>query len=104
MKRLYSHSNSLFVYNIKNILENNGIECRLKNDLMSSAAGEAPPTETWPEIWVVRERDYDTAEKLIDESINGDPSATSWFCNQCSETNPPAFELCWKCNSERSSA
>mgnify|MGYP000137802073 FL=1 len=101
MKRVYSHDNPFLVFNIRNILENNGVRCEIKNDIMSSAAGEAPPIEVWPEVWVIRESDYQRADQLIEEAIHGDPKATSWFCQNCSETNAPAFELCWKCGEER---
>ena len=97
MKLFYSHDNPFLVYNIRNIFENNNIQCEVKNDLLSSTAGEAPPITVWPEVWVVRERDYQKAEKLLQETLNEDPKATSWFCRHCGETNPPAFELCWKC-------
>jgi len=101
MKLVYSHDNPFFVFNIRNILENNNIRCEVRNDLMSSAAGEVPPTDVWPEVWVIRERDYKKAEQLIEEDRKGDIQGTSWFCQNCSETNAPAFELCWKCGEER---
>ena len=102
MKLFYSHDNPLFVYNIRNIFVNNQIRCEIKNDILCSAAGEAPPITVWPELWVIRERDYQKAEKLLHEALHEDPKATSWFCQHCSETNPPAFELCWKCGKEHS--
>jgi hypothetical protein len=101
MKRVYSHSNSFLVFNIRNILENNHIQCEVRNDILNSVAGEAPPTDLWPEVWVVRERDYLQAERVVEEAIHGNPKAMSWFCSNCSETNEPAFELCWKCSNER---
>jgi len=100
MKRVYAHDNYFFVFNIRNILENNGIRCEVRNDIMSSAAGEVPPIEVWPEVWVLHEADYEIAEQLIKENLIGDPAATSWFCQKCGETNAPAFELCWKCGEE----
>lgn len=101
MKRLYSHDNHFIVFNIKNILENNGISCQIRNDVISTAAGEVPPIDVWPEVWVEHEKDYFRAEKLIDEAVNGKPGLTSWFCSKCSENNAPAFELCWKCGNDR---
>jgi len=101
MKRVYSHDNHFYVFNIRNILENNGIRCEVRNDIMSSAAGEVPPTEVWPEVWVVREVDYEKAERLIHESLHVNSQATSWLCRHCQETNAPSFELCWQCGTER---
>jgi hypothetical protein len=101
MKRIYSHPNSLLVFNLKNILSNNRIECEIRNDGLSSTAGETPPTEVWAELWILNETDHCQAEKLIQEAIHGDPKATSWFCERCSEDNAPAFEICWNCGNER---
>ncbi len=97
MKRVFSHNNLAIVYNIKNILEINQIECLLRNELISSAAGEVPPTDAWPEVWVQHAADEKKAENLINEALNGDPTKTSWLCGGCGETNAPAFEVCWQC-------
>lgn len=96
MKRVFAHDNIMIVYNIKNILQRAGLSCEVRNDMVSSAAGEVPPIEVWPEIRVA-EDDADQAEVLIDRALHGDPSETSWFCEHCSEENAPAFETCWKC-------
>ena len=101
MQLIYSDSNPLIVFNLKNILTNEGIQCHIRNDCLSSTAGEVPPTEVWPELWVERERDYEKAKSLLDKALQGDAEATSWFCYKCSETNEPAFEVCWKCGNER---
>lgn len=101
MKCVYSHPNSLIVFNFKNILSNHLIHCEIRNDGLSSTAGETPPTEVWAELWVSREADYSRALSLIEEAIHGDTSATSWFCTNCLEDNAPAFELCWKCGHDR---
>jgi hypothetical protein len=100
MIRVFSHDNVFMVYNLRNILENAGIPCLLKNEQTYSAAGELPPTEVWPEIWV-DPLHTEKAEQLIDLALNGDPSQTHWACPKCSEQNPPAFDLCWQCECER---
>lgn len=101
MKCVYSHDNPFLVFNIRNILENNGIDCLVKNDIISSAAGEVPPISVWPEVWIINDNDLKKSEKLIDNAIHGDPTLTSWFCLKCGETNAPAFELCWYCGNDR---
>jgi len=101
MKLIYTHDNPFFVFNIRNILENNHIKCEVRNDILSSAAGEVPPTDVWPEIWVLHEKNYQKAEELVKLAIHGDTKATSWFCQNCNESNPPAFELCWCCGRDK---
>ncbi len=101
MIRVFSHDNIVLVYNIKNLLELAGIHCVVRNDLIHSAAGELPPTEVWPEVWITRPHQRDQAEEVVRTATQGDARATSWCCPQCSEANAPAFELCWQCGTER---
>jgi len=96
MVRVFSHDNAMVVHNIKNILENNHIRCTLKNEFGGSAAGEVPPIEVWPEIWVDALQS-DKALTLIDDVVNATNDKTHWRCSNCSEENPPAFEICWSC-------
>lgn len=100
MQKLYSHESSLIIHNLKNLLEHEGITCYIKNDLISAGTGEVPPIEAWAEIWIENESDIEKAKSVIEKAVNGDPSKTSWFCEACSETNEPAFEVCWKCGNE----
>jgi lambda repressor-like predicted transcriptional regulator len=100
MIRIYSHDNVFIVHNLRNILENAGIRCVLKNEQTYSAAGELPPTEVWPEIWIDPKSEQEALE-LIELAIKGDPSKTHWVCPKCDESNPPAFDLCWQCETER---
>jgi hypothetical protein len=99
MIRVFSHDNAMVVHNIKNILENNSIACELKNQFGGSAAGEVPPIEVWPEIWV-EETHLDKAVELIEDVMHGVSDKTHWRCTNCSEENPPAFEICWNCEKE----
>lgn len=96
MIRIFSHDNAMVVHNIKNILQNNGIVCTLKNEFGASAAGEVPPIEVWPEIWI-DDAQSEKAVQLIEEVMHGTNDKTHWRCTHCSEENPPAFEICWRC-------
>lgn len=100
MIKLFCHESIVVIHNIKNILEHEGIACRLKNDMVSGGTGEIPPIETWPEIWIERELDLDRANELVKKAIHGDPTATSWLCPKCGEKNEPAFEICWHCGED----
>lgn len=94
--RIYSHDNLLIVHNLKNILEHSGVECELRNDFVTSASGEVPPIEAWPEIWVAS-CDETQARTIIEQAQKPAPGAVSWMCPNCAEDNGPAFEICWKC-------
>ncbi|MFW5450969.1 MAG: DUF2007 domain-containing protein [Methylophagaceae bacterium] len=96
MKLLYTRENRYLVYNIKNIVENAGIEVMLKNEFAAGGAGDLAPLETWLELWVVNDSDYDKAAQILDASFNID-NAADWLCSQCNETNNGSFEFCWNC-------
>lgn len=96
MKLLYSSSNALVVTHLRNLLESEGMECRMKNEFLYSAAGEIPPTETWPELWV-GESDLDRAQAIIDEALADKSDLPQWHCSKCGEWIEGQFDLCWNC-------
>jgi hypothetical protein len=53
MKRVYSAKDPLMIGHLKNVLTAAGIRCVTKKLDLISAAGELPPIECWPELWVV---------------------------------------------------
>ncbi|MCE2543243.1 MAG: DUF2007 domain-containing protein, partial [Acidobacteria bacterium] len=50
--RIYSAPVLAQVAHMRQVLEMEGIECRIQGEFRSGAAGEIPPTEAWPELWV----------------------------------------------------
>jgi hypothetical protein len=100
MKLIYTHENRFLVYNIQNIVENARIQTTLRNEYASSAAGDLVPHETWLELWVVEDRDYDLATAAIANAFKQE-AKLEWTCPQCSELNIASFELCWQCQAER---
>lgn len=96
MKLLYTRENRYLVHNIKNIVENSGIEVMLKNEFAAGGAGDLVPLETWLELWVVNDSDYGKATQILDASFNID-NTSDWVCSQCHEVNNGSFEFCWNC-------
>ena len=96
MKAVYTHENIVLVQNAKNLLENNGIETVLKNEFASGGAGDLVPAETWPEICVLDESDYDAAVNLL-QALSDKSMHPDWICNSCKEPNGSMFESCWNC-------
>lgn len=99
MKLIYTNENRFLVNNVKNIVENAGIEVALKNEFAGGAAGGLVVFETWLELCVVDDADYDEAMRVI-EALNSSEKVNDWVCSQCNETNDASFEICWKCQSE----
>lgn len=96
MKKVYTNENRFLVGNARNILEAEGIEVTLRNEHASSAMGELSPIDTWMELWVVDEGDYDRACNILDTALS-ETTAPEWACDSCGEMNDASFELCWQC-------
>lgn len=97
MKLLYTNENRYLVHNIQNLVENAGIAIMLKNEFAAGAAGDLVPHETWLELWVVNDVDYEQAIQVISSSFSSEDDA-EWTCSNCQETNDASFEFCWHCH------
>jgi hypothetical protein len=100
MKLVYTHENRFLVGNAHNILEQGGIRVVWKNEFSSGAIGEISPFDTWPELWVIDDADYDCAINIITHSLSA-ANAPEWTCTHCNEPNDAAFETCWNCQTEK---
>ena len=100
MKLIYTAQNPVLVGNAKNIVENAGIEVVLRNEYAAGGMGELSPWDTWPELWVRRDSDYEKAVRLITGVLSPE-DAEEWRCSNCSEINDASFEYCWKCQTEK---
>ena len=100
MKIIYTNENNFLVNNIKNIIEAQGIEVFVKNEFAQGAVGEIPAFEAWPELWVVNDSDFDRAMEAVN-SQQKTKDNSEWQCESCTEINDASFELCWKCQHEK---
>ncbi len=79
-----------------------GIPCMIKNQRSAMLGGEVPFAEVFPELWVLRDEDYEKAETLLKDWEDAQPLETSsWTCCSCSEVHQKEFTTCWKCSQER---
>jgi hypothetical protein len=86
---------------LKGLLEEAGIPCMIRNENLSMAMGEIPPSES-PELWILNDEDYPKAKDLIDSWLSARPEPQGpWVCPQCSETIEGQFTSCWKCGAEQ---
>ncbi|WP_193162600.1 putative signal transducing protein [Microbulbifer hainanensis] len=93
MKLIFTHENRLLVELAKSKLEVAGIPVFLKNEFAQGGAGDLAPHQTWPELWLERERDYDRARQLLADTDEGGV----WQCPACGEENDAVFDFCWNC-------
>jgi len=96
MKKLYTHENRMIVYNLKNVLQGEGIDTIVANEFASGGAGDLATFDTWPELWIEDEGKLEQAQAII-ENIQTGTESDDWFCRACQEKNDASFQLCWKC-------
>ncbi len=98
MKRVYTDSDPLIVGHLEQVLTSRGIVCIVRNRHLMGGAGELPPTEVWPQLWVENDEDAPVARRLIDEVLaNQDQAGPDWTCPDCGERIEGQFAECWNC-------
>jgi len=105
MKRLFSGYTSAdegTLQLLKSMLEDAAIACMVRNESLSVAKGDIPASECVPELWILDDKDYSRAEKIVVEWKQSDAAPhASWVCPRCKEANEGQFTSCWKCGNER---
>ncbi|MDX1512358.1 MAG: DUF2007 domain-containing protein [Gammaproteobacteria bacterium] len=102
MKRIYSSDNPLIVAHLRQVLEANHIACLTRNEFLLGGAGELPPTECWPELWVLEDFQEPRARELVEATLTpGSDCGAGWMCPACGETLEGQFTACWHCGAER---
>jgi len=97
MKKLTSAESLVTIHHFKNVLESEGIACQVRNEFLSPIAGEIPFVETWPELWVQNDLDFDRAKQLIDGTAVDESPQQPWKCPKCGQHNEGQFAACWNC-------
>ncbi len=97
MERVYSSLNSMLVDNLHNVLQQEGIDCQVRNRSAGSALGETPFTEAYAELWVHDEQVPVAADRIREALRDSDPAEGRWVCTQCGEQIERSFGSCWKC-------
>ena len=100
MKLVYTHPSHIIVSQARSALEVAAIKCTMRNEYASGALGELAPIDTWPELWVIRDRDYELATRIV-EQLSATTEEEDWQCAQCGSASPATFDSCWHCAGER---
>ena len=69
MKRIHSAKDPLMIGHLKNVLATFGIRCVTRNLDLNIAAGELPPIECWPELWVVDDEKVARAKSILKKTL-----------------------------------
>ena len=94
MRRLTQAPNIAIAALWADTLREAGIAATVQRQFLSSVAGEIPPDQCLPEIWVVHEEQEAQAVALLEELRN--LPQRRWQC-ACGELVEGGFESCWKC-------
>jgi hypothetical protein len=98
VKMVFSSHDSVLVGYLQGLLENEGIDTVIKNGPLAGAAGELPPTECWPELWVTDDPYYEQACRIVETALGYECSNfQAWTCPKCGETSEGHFVKCWNC-------
>ena len=85
---------------VKQMLDEKGIQNVVKNQFASGAIGELSPIDAVPEIWIVDDSWLPKVNRMISELTARQCLAGPWRCSVCNEANEANFEICWQCGSE----
>ncbi len=95
MRRLAQAPNLAIATLWADALRAEGIDIRLQREYLAAAAGELPPDQCLPEIWVADDDQLARAEQLL--AALRQPPQRRWHCASCGELIEGGFEQCWRC-------
>ena len=76
------------------VLRQAGIEAAMQRYYLGAAAGELPPDQCLPEVWLIHDHQEAQAHALL-RDLSRVPQRR-WVC-RCGELVEGGFEECWKC-------
>src|SRR5665647_284721 len=76
-------------------LKADGIDASVQRQYLGSAAGELPPDQCLPEVWIGHPTQEARARELLYD-LQHVPQRR-WVCN-CGELVGGGFEQCWNCS------
>lgn len=100
MKRVYSASDLVDARLLADALDDERIRTHLFNASAIGAMGDLPFGETWPEVWIVDERDLVRAREVVAMHSARQSAGGSLRCSGCGEDSPSNFGCCWNCGTE----
>jgi hypothetical protein len=99
MKRLLQAPNLALATLWADQLCSAGIDASVQRAFASSIAGQIPPDQALPEVWVHEDAEHGRASALLHE-LSHRPHL-HWLCHGCGESVDGPFEQCWNCGAMR---
>ena len=95
MRRLRPAPNLAIATLWADLLREAGIAVSVQRAYTSSIAGEIPPDQALPELWLLHDEQLERARTLLDDL--GRCPQRLWDCPGCGERIDGPFEQCWNC-------
>ena len=98
MRRLVTAPNLALATLWADMLTQAGFSATVQRAYASSIAGEVPPDQSQPEVWVMGDTDdarLEAARTLLAQLRH--PPHRLWVCPGCLERIDGPFEQCWNC-------
>lgn len=99
MRRLTSAPNLALATLWADLMKQAGFEASVQRAWAGSIAGEIPPDQALPEVWIEDDERLDEARRTLD-ALRNLPHRL-WACPACGETVDGPFEQCWNCGADR---
>jgi len=100
MLKVFENFDFSRVGRIQSLLESYGIPTFIKNQYTSSVMGEVPFVEVCPQLFILDDRDFEQARRLIGTEFEEAAPASSWVCTGCGARIEGQFACCWRCGNE----
>lgn len=72
-----------------------GVSTTVQRVFAGSIAGELPPDQALPELWIDDDDELQRAGTLLDAFRH--PPSQTWACPTCHEIIDGPFQQCWNC-------
>jgi hypothetical protein len=104
LRKVHTAESIIEIAHLRNVLEQEGIACFVRNERLGGVIGEIPFVECWPELWVLRNGDALRARGLIDTARTASAPRPDWICRECGERVEGVFDACWRCEAPQQDA
>ena len=95
MQRIAQAPNSFIATLWVDALRAESIAASVQRQYLSSAAGELPPDQCLPEVWIEHDHHAEHAKQVL-HHLQHLPQQR-WFC-ACGELVEGGFQQCWNCS------
>ena len=99
MKRVLATPAGAELEMLRNMLQQAGISCVIRNEELAGLLGTTPFDA---ELWVERDEDFGKAHALYEawcEPVT--PTVQIWTCLACGQRLDAQFDSCWQCGTRR---